>query len=214
MGLAIVLAKGKEIPMNRIQVFRFAILVGLAISVANTTYATPRTATGRIRFFGTSTLHDFAGELATGPFVLDVSRDSDKQLTVVGASLSVAVKGMTTHHTKRDLNMYKMFEAGPVPFITGFASNVVIAADGTAEVPLVLTLGSRQETLTAQLRGWSDTDGELSGTLSFVVSLSGFGLKAPSVMGLIRVGDQVRVECELIAPSASNVVAMPVASKE
>ena len=45
------------------------------------------------------------------------------------------------------------------------------------------------------LSDWNNDDGRAACRMQFTVSLEAFGLKPPSVMGVIRVGDSVNIDC-------------------
>ena len=51
--------------------------------------------------------------------------------------------------------------------------------------------------MTAQVTQFKTTAEKTTFTLDFAVSLKSFGLKPPSVMGIIRVGDTVRLQAEV-----------------
>jgi len=150
-----------------------------------------------IAFHGTSTLHGFEGTVDTAPFTATFRKDDETGQLYVSATATVSVLDMTTHHKKRDKNMFKMLNPQDFSLITGVLANAPLPEEGSSEVILHLKIHDVEQEVPATLSDWK-REGDLgSCRMVFSVSLKAFGLKAPSVMGLIRVGDIVNVECIL-----------------
>jgi len=75
------------------------------------------------------------------------------------------------------------------------------AADGPVPrptvVPLKMTLMGKTHGLTGQVSDWSYSEKTVSFTVSFPVSLKDCGTKPPSVLGLLKVKDEILVKASL-----------------
>lgn len=151
--------------------------------------------TASIEFKGTSTLHEFEGSVKARPFLATFREDAKTGRILVTASTEVKVLEMSTQNRKRDKNMFKMFDAKHHPLIHGALADAPIPTEGAAEIPLKIKIRDVEQELVATLSDFRREGDEASCRMVFSVSLSAFDLKAPSVMGLIRVGDTVTVEC-------------------
>ena len=166
--------------------------------------------TCHVSFDATSTLHDFAGTAACAPFVLAVTAPADGEARLEAVTLAVPVAGMRTGIDRRDRTMRDMFDAGRFPQIVGRLPAAPLAelrrqlhraaADGTT-FPLELRIRDREQTVTARITALTDAADGFRVDLQFPVSLAASGLKPPTVMGFIRVGDEVRVKVSVqLAP--------------
>ncbi len=156
-----------------------------------------------IRFHGESTLHGFDGHAETADVHMEETPEGVGRIVA-----TVSVPTMTTDHAARDRRMAAMFDAATFPILTGSATaaDLVAATDGST-MPLDVVIAGHTNTLTATCRviPGEAADGGASREWSFPVSLRAFGLKAPSVIGLIRVSDTVEVTARLNA-EAWNMV--------
>lgn len=167
------------------------LLLGLASGLSGEEYA----AGAAILFRGTSSLHDFEGHVATQPFKI-ILRDGDQDDQVVmDVAVEVVVADMGTQNDKRDRNMFKMLESPKFSLIRGSVTDLVVAKKGDTTVSFPLTIRDQTHLVDATLSGWTQTEEGVSFDLALSVSLEGFGLKPPSVLGFIRVGDRVDVQC-------------------
>lgn len=153
--------------------------------------------TATIVFKGTSTLHDFEGSVTSQPFLVTFKQDSETGQVVVSAAAAVSVANMTTAHKKRDKNMLKMLDQKNFALISGTLADAPIPAEGTGKAVLKLKIRGVEKNVEATLSHWKRADDQVSCEMALDVSLKAFGLKPPSVLGLIRVGDTVHVECNL-----------------
>lgn len=168
-----------------------------AALVHGTTAAERLEATATIKFTGDSTLHGFEGTVATQPFAVEINEDAVTGKLRLSATTAVRVPDMTTHHGKRDKNMFKMLDLENFTLISGALTDAAVPQDGSGEALLRLKIRDVEQEIVATLSDWKRGDGQASCRMAFPVSLKAFGLKAPSVAGLIRVGDTVMVECML-----------------
>ena len=173
----------------------------LNLVLATGSWAEVQQASAEVRFRGTSTLHDFEGSAAADPFTVEIRRDSATSQTIIHATALVPVIGMTTHHHKRDAKMHDMFERSQFAAIEGAVTNVVVPPAGEGAVKMLVRIRDEQQEVDATLSQWRDDGESGSFQLSFPISLKAFGLKPPSVLGVIRVGDEVWVDCTIQWPA-------------
>ncbi len=170
------------------------LLLALASSAA---WASPAIS---IRFHGESTLHGFDGHVETAEIRIEDSPQGLRRLVT-----TVSVPAMTTDHAGRDRRMVEMFHGASFPLITGSALAADLAAvEEGGDLPLELVIGGQTNTVTATCR-MVPVEGAAEHELSFPVSLRAFDLKAPSVIGVIRVSDTVDVTARLNAEAWSMV---------
>jgi len=152
-------------------------------------------AEARVYFNGTSTLHDFGGNLSAEPFDIVVSNRT------WFASVDVLSGQMATANEKRDRNMYQMLGTNQYPHIHGDVANAPLLANGASATNVALQLKIRDQAtaLPANIRDWRLTDSELRFRAAWSLSLKQYGLKPPSVAGIIRVGDRVELQAEVVA---------------
>lgn len=155
-----------------------------------------------IRFDGDSTLHTFSGEVASDE--VEVKTAADGQETV---EITVSVLNMKTGHEGRDGKMYDMFSAEHFAAIRGSASLGMLRDPKQDIIPIDLVIRGQARTIEAQRETADHTPDKIK--LSWTVSLKSFGLEAPTVMGLIRVYDDVKVFCELDVSALNKTDATP-----
>lgn len=164
----------------------------------------------RVHFTGSSTLHDFDGTGSCEPFVLKLAEPVDGAAMLPEIVLTVAVAGMQTGNASRDQKMREMFGADRFPRIAGIIGGAppeVLrrqlhdAARGAQTFPLRLRIREVELTAPARVTQLIDDPKGVSFDLEFPVSLAAYRLEAPSVLGLIRVADAVKVKVTLqLAP--------------
>ena len=160
-----------------------------------------------IRFFSSSTLHDFDGRVSCEPFNWSAQEDAGSgRVLIRDAVIRIPVAAMETANDKRDEKMYEMFSVETFPLIEGrfgdFDPNRLLttwrAGDAaTARLPFELRIRDLSRPVEATVTNLQETPGRISFVAMFPVSLADFQLKPPSVLGLIRVADEVRVEVEV-----------------
>jgi len=149
----------------------------------------------KITFKGTSTLHDFEGTATSAPFDATFSEEGKTGQLYVSASTSVVILKMDTQNKKRDKKMFKMFETQTYALITGSLEKAPVPTAGSGEATLLLKIHGVEKEIIATLSDFTHDDKTAQCKMTFTISLKAFGLKPPSVIGLIRVGDTVQVEC-------------------
>ncbi|MBN2069265.1 MAG: YceI family protein [Opitutales bacterium] len=177
----------------KIQVHGILILISLLLSA----YCSAEELTGfaSVHFSGTSTLHDFEGQVSAEPFTIHWKEDGET--SIVSATATVQVAEMDTDNKKRDRKMLRMFDQENFPLVRVILPPTPILKEAETETTLLVTIRSVEEPVYATISEWRQNSEEISCTLQFNISLETFGLEAPSVMGLINVADTVHVECNI-----------------
>ena len=168
--------------------------------------ATTLAGTGSIVFKGTSTLHDFEGQVAVQPFTIRIS-DGEGRAARWSAEATVPVAQMNTGNAKRDKSMYEMFELPSFPSIRGKLEDSPVPRDGSGTVNMTLQIRNQRQTVPVQVTGWRMQGGELTFHGAAQVSLNQFGLVPPSVLKMIKVRDTVTLEGDFRAAPKGRVVA-------
>ncbi len=176
---------------------RLSILLILFIALPFSVLATDYQGRCVIAFQGSSTLHDFEGKGVCQPFTVD---ENNGIMSI--PEIQVAVSGMDTDNSTRDKKMLEMFDEKNYPLITGLIGPVNLAdilntlkenRDRVVEVVFDLKIRNTVKSVTAKFINVVETDSNITADLTFAVSLDDYQLKPPSVLGFIRVNDQVNV---------------------
>lgn len=146
-----------------------------------------------IEFSGSSTLHDFSGVVPAQPFTLTLTSNN------WSAEASVLTKEMSTANAKRDLKMWDMFAASKYPSIRGTVSGAPLPDSGETNVTMRLRIRKTERDVPVEISRWTNNAEGVRFHARWDVSLKAYGLKPPSVLGLIRVDDKVRVEADVVA---------------
>jgi hypothetical protein len=184
-------------------------ILGGMLMTAGTAIAESDVWQGRaaIEFHATSTLHDFSGTAQADPFFFLVALDGPS--ATLGGTAIVAVAQMDTRHAKRDANMRKMFDAELFSIITGVVEPIRIDPTTRPQVPLLLTIRDRTQTVPAKLAGWRMDNGILRFELAMSLSLQKSGLTPPVLFGFIKVGDAVAVRIHVDLEKPPDATAAP-----
>ncbi len=187
--------------------------------LANAAWAAELPGECSVRFFGDSTLHHFSGTAPCEAFHWPLQGDAESATVEIGdAVVRVPVAGMTTADEKRDKKMYEMFSAADFPVIEGhfgrFDPNRLLTAlraeDGAAAtLPFELVIRDLSRPVAATLKDLREDPEQISLAVAFAVSLSDFQLKPPSVLGLIRVADEIRIEVDLVLKNDNLLTVSP-----
>ena len=171
----------------------FALLLTLSAAADTSTWS----GTSKISFDGTSTLHDWGGKVQAKPFVTTVTTDASGNPRRVQATVTVEAAKMDTAEAKRDENMRKAMKAAEHPLITGVIAapfTAIRQGDATpATLPLKLTLLGKTQDIAGKISNWKLKGDKGSFDLDFDLSLKSSGIKVPSVLLFIRVGDTIKV---------------------
>jgi hypothetical protein len=147
-------------------------------------------------FDGTSTLHDFTG-LAKSEAVAEWSLE-DNTATLSIPEVVFDVKTLSTDHKKRDKNMLKMFEPGDHPTISGSIDGWKLSQTETSDQILILQIHGQRLEVPVKVEAYTPTDEGIELACSFSLSLKACDLKRPSVLGIIRVGDEVNLQIKTL----------------
>jgi polyisoprenoid-binding protein YceI len=186
----------------------FLALVGVFSSSAG---AAPADAPVPTRFLGEcdiaflvpSTLHDVSGSARCQPFPVRIARDPSGKEVITVVEVEVPVASMNTRNKSRDGQMREMFRSDRFPRIRGEARNVDVerirvefgkVRGGDVSIDLLLRIRDVERKVRATASNLRESGERVTFDLEFPLSLGEFGLKAPSVLGFIRVGDKVSVK--------------------
>ena len=176
---------------------RIFIFFALFLILPATSPATDYQGNCTVIFEGSSTLHDFNGKGSCEPFIA-----SENAGAIIVPELTVAVSDMDTDNSSRDKKMRKMFEAEKYPLIKGMSGPISLSdirkaleenIDSTPTLLFQLKIRDIEKPVTAVLQNIVETEGNVTADLTFTLSLADYQLKAPSVLGIIRVGDSIKV---------------------
>jgi hypothetical protein len=192
----------------KIRVELFLVLVAVLSSAAGATPAdvpVPPRSLGEcdIAFLVPSTLHDVSGSARCQPFPVRVARDASGRQVIPVVEVEVPVAAMDTRNKSRDGQMREMFRSDRFPRIRGEAHDVDVeriraeigkVRGGNASIDLLLRIRDVERKVRATASNLRESGERVTFDLEFPVSLGEFGLKAPSILGIIRVGDKVSVK--------------------
>jgi polyisoprenoid-binding protein YceI len=156
-----------------------------------------------VAFLVTSTLHDFPGSARCLPFEAVLAGDTAGDPVIPVVEVDVAVAGMDTRNKSRDGQMREMFRSDRFPRIHAAAHDVNVERlreemgkghEGKAPLDLFLRIRDVERKVRATASNLKESGDRVTFDLEFPVSLKEFDLKAPSVLGIIRVGDKVSVK--------------------
>ena len=162
---------------------------------AQTTY----TGNCSVHFRGTSTLHDFEGDVYSKSFEVSISEDS-----AWSANADLAVSKMDTHNSTRDAKMRKMFDSETFGIVSGVVENARVPSEDDKNCMMRVKIRDIKLPVPVTLDLWQVTENKLEIKGSCAVSLKDFELKPPRVAGVIRVGDTVNVEIHVEAKPTQN----------
>jgi polyisoprenoid-binding protein YceI len=156
-----------------------------------------------VAFLITSTLHDVPGTARCLPFTAVLARDVAGRQVIPSVEVEVPVTGMDTRNKSRDGQMREMFRSDRFPRIHAVARDVNVGRlrveigkgrEGDASIDLHLRIRDVERKVRATASNLKESGERVAFDLEFPVSLREFDLKAPSVLGIIRVGDKVSVK--------------------
>jgi polyisoprenoid-binding protein YceI len=156
-----------------------------------------------VAFLVTSTLHDVPGSGRCLPFEAVLARDAAGREVIRSVEVEVPVAEMDTRNRSRDGQMREMFRSDRFPRIHAAARDVDVdrlrvemgkGREGKAPLDLLLRIREVERTIRAMAGNLMESGDRVTFEIEFPVSLGEFDLKAPSVLGIIRVGDKVSVK--------------------
>jgi len=159
-----------------------------------------------ITFSGKSTLHDFSGTVNAEPFTVSIANMMDSSKASASSKVMVKALKMDTASKKRDAKMHDVMK---VSTFTDIVVDVVkLKPDKTKPVfdsavprptiiPFTLTIKGKKQQMTGTVSDWSYAGDIIKCTVSFPVSLKASGIVVPTVLGFIKVDDQILVAAKL-----------------
>lgn len=162
--------------------------------------------TCHVTFSGKSTLHDFDGTVDSEPFAVTISDIDHPAKARASAVITVKADNMDTENEKRDAEMRKCLDTAAYPEIQASLTALTAAATqpktGAAfpqptVIPFTLAIKGKTLELTGSVTDWSHTEDKISFTLSFPVSLKDADIQPPSVLGVIKVKDEISVKARV-----------------
>lgn len=183
---------------------RLAVLLVLVLPVAPPAWAGGWNGTCENRFRGTSTLHDFAGDVRCQPFTVAVETAADGKTNIREAEIVILVAEMDTDNGSRDRQMREMFRVDRFPRIRGTFRNIdpetfrkELRRGSEAGVPLdfTLTIRDTERTVHAVAGNFRQAGATVSFDVDYSVSLKEYGLVPPKALfGIVKVGDKIAVK--------------------
>jgi len=105
--------------------------------------------------------------------------------------------------------MHQMLGTNLFPKINGIVAGAPVPGPTGTNVTLSLKIRKKTLDLPVRITAWKETPHEITFHADWELSLKAFGLKPPSVIGLIRVGDQVNLEADVSAAKTTVVPSTP-----
>lgn len=173
----------------------FILSITSGIAQASQTWQVDRQKSN-ISFIIHSTLHEVNGQER------EISGGFVQEQNLIKGVVDVGVNGLSTNNNDRDRNMYKMFNASSFAQIH-FAFdhtdilNILDHQDGLIAFLGVMTIHGISHPVTISSRGWM-LDKSLVCEGNMRIHLKDYDLKPPSVLGLIRVKDEVFVQFRIL----------------
>ena len=174
-------------------------LLSLLVLVAG---AADLNGTCNIRFSGKSTLHGFNGLASCESFTFDKLKGPGGEPLLGDGMVKIMVVHMDTDNDSRDGKMFKMFDAENFPYLLGHFPQVnlqqlIARIQSEKSLPFELTIRDITNSVDATLKNIDFSNGLLTFTAEFPVSLASFNLRPPGVLGIIRVADEVQVAVDV-----------------
>jgi polyisoprenoid-binding protein YceI len=136
-----------------------------------------------------ATVDSFTGKTASEPFVV---QPTDEKVAV-----TFEIAKMETGKKKRDTEMMHMFHADEFPVITGTASAADVLSLASAsepiDLPIEVVMHGVTKQVVAKATKVNQADGGIAFDMEFPLILSDYDLKAPSIMMMIKVNNEVLV---------------------
>lgn len=180
---------------------KFIVFIFLLTAFSSPLTASPRnysldSGSTRVEFKADSTFHSFDG-FSRRVEAEEISFDPESGFFMSPRRVVIPVAGLDTANFKRDANMFKMFERKIFPDIVWNAVSTDCEPGGKrlwqCEQKGNLSVHGISREYILSLSVVESDDHNLSADGEIDLSLHDFKLKPPSVLGLIKVNDRVRV---------------------
>jgi len=149
-----------------------------------------------IQFFAKARWHNFSGKVTSEPFSISRSKGESPVDLIFDWEVEVVVRNIDTSNTRRDKDMYRMFDDRTYPKITGSFHRINDIHE--KEMPFVLTIRNISRNKTMKITSWEETDQQITFYGEFHVSLNQFNLKPPSGFLIGSVNDDIFVKCKCL----------------
>jgi hypothetical protein len=154
--------------------------------------------TSEIQFDGTSTLHDWSGNVSAQPFTAIVTMDDAGNPTALKAQVAVKAANMDTHKPARDKTMQESMKVTDFPLIigtmdTGFNKVMKPGEKAPSHLPFTLKILGKEQQVNGAISNWQHKGDTATFDLDFDLSLKKCGINVPAAMFVIRVGDTIKV---------------------
>ncbi|MCF6311976.1 MAG: YceI family protein [Verrucomicrobiales bacterium] len=159
-----------------------------------------------VTFFGKSTLHNFTGTVKTEDFTVTLSNLNDVKSAKISSQVTAKAAKMDTKSTNRDAKMHEVLQVTAFPNIEVklndlMASNTNPITEANIPrptiIPFTLTIKGKKQQITGKVSDWAYADDKITCSVSFPVSLKKSKLVVPSVLGFIKVQDEILVVAKL-----------------
>jgi polyisoprenoid-binding protein YceI len=148
-------------------------------------------------FSARATGHSFEGRFPTQSAQCTlITADTD---TLISLSAEVPVADISTDNTRRDKNMYAMFDKESHPVISGQVEDVKLSRLRTQNsLPLTLSIREQKNTHNGTITEWNEGEDHLFFVLTFPLSLDDYALEPGSPLpGVLRVHDEVNLTIQV-----------------
>lgn len=187
--------------------FRLILLIAVLLVInANTSAADKYLGHCDVVFEADSTLHAFTGDI-TNIAVLVLCDTNATGEAILNTRLEIGPKQLTTHHEKRDANMYRMFQPDRFPKLIVVVTNAPLAAARLAptnapasagSLPIQLTFCGITKAATATTSNPKPSADGWEFDMATDVSLKAFKLQPSSALfGMISVDDKVVIKAHV-----------------
>lgn len=175
---------------------RFALVATVALLLGATNAgAQALEATCDIVFSGSSGLGPWTGRVPT----LRIRPVPSPSPGRWNALIEIPIKSLEDGNKPRDAQLHAMFESREWPVLTAALRDVDPAEmQKSSRVAVELTIRDQKRKVEAKLDKWSAEGGRTQFEADVAVSLKDFALEAPSVLGLSRVNDDVKIHARVV----------------
>lgn len=194
----------KRVRLSGDSVMKAKVAILLVLSLAPPAWAGGWNGTCDNRFRGSSTLHDFTGNVRCQPFSVGVENTAGGQTNIREAEVEILVGEMDTDNGSRDRQMREMFRVDRFPRIRGTFRNIdpeklrrELRRGSDAGIPLDfrLTIRDIEQPVHAVAGNFRETGSTVTFDVAYSVSLKEYGLVPPKAMfGLVKVDDRITVK--------------------
>jgi polyisoprenoid-binding protein YceI len=156
-------------------------------------------ATCEIAFSGSSGLGPWTGRIAPLRIRPTPSATSGRWNAVI----EIPIASLEDGNKPRDIQLHAMFESRRWPTLRVDLRDVdPVAMKNTSRLPVELTIRDQKRTLEATLTRWRAEGARSEFEADVAVSLEAFSLEAPSVLGLSKVSDEVKIRARVVVAPA------------